>query len=316
MPPFLRAALLALPLVLAGVASAQEMRIVSLGTGGIGGNYFAMGRALCAAVQERAPADLRCSPEPTPGSHYNLVALAEGGMDLALVQSDWQRDAVEGTGRFEGPVAGLRAVAALYPEAVTILVRSEDGIARIDDLRGRRIDIGDASTARRATNTRLLRVLGFTPEEIDRMPGLASAAVAQELCAGRVDASMIVIGHPSEAIGQMLAACDLRLLPVDRPRLRAVVDANAQFSAYTLPAGTYAGEAREVPMLAVTATLVVRAGVADEVVALFARTLAEDAAAISRRAPVFRPREPRAMAREGLTAPLHPAAATAFGAAD
>jgi TRAP transporter TAXI family solute receptor len=316
---FLRAAPLApfaLWLALASAAPAQEMRIVSLGTAGIDGNYFAMGRALCAAVQETAPADLRCSPEPTPGSHYNLVALAERGLEFAIVQSDWQREAVEGTGLFEGPVEGLRAVASLYPEAVTIVVRGDSGIDSIDDLAGRRVDIGDVSTARRATNVSLLSALGFTQEEIDVLPGLSGAAVTQELCGGRVDATMIVIGHPSNAIREMLRACDLRLLPVDGRRLRAVLEDNAAFSAYTLPAETYAGIARDVPMLAVTATLVVRDGVEDAVVALFARALAEKGAAISRRAPVFRQRDPQAMATDGLTAPLHPAAAAVLGAAD
>jgi uncharacterized protein len=43
---------------------------------------------------------MRCSPDPTPGSVYNVVALAEGQIDFALVQSDAHHFAVTGTGPF------------------------------------------------------------------------------------------------------------------------------------------------------------------------------------------------------------------------
>lgn len=293
----------------------QELRVASIGTGAIAGNYYAIGRALCAAVHEIAPTDLHCSPEPTPGSHYNLIALADGGMEFAIVQSDWQRDAARGEGRFaeSGPVAGLRGVASLYPEAVTIVVPGASDVETLDDLRGRAIDIGDVASARRATNLSLLEAVGFAPSDIAGSLGVSDAAIASELCAGRVDASMIVIGHPSDAIRDILDACDLRLLAMDRTVLHGILATNAEFSAYTLPADTYETVDRDLPMLAVMATLVVREGVEADMVSAFTRALTDEAEVVARRAPVFEMPLPQVMARDGMTAPLHPAAAAVLG---
>jgi len=292
-------------------AAANDLRVTSIGTGGVNGNYFAMGRALCEAVNAVAPPDLRCSPEPTPGSFYNLTALKAGQVDLAIVQSDWQRRAVEGTGPFaaSGAMTGLRSVAALYPEPVTIFVRGDGGIRRVGDLRGRQIDIGDASTARRATNAALLRAAGFSDADIAAMPGLTGVtAIAAALCEGRVDASMIVIGHPSAAVQSLLETCDLRLLPIDGAARAAILDANPEFASFVLPSGTYTTIAEDVPMISVMATLVARQGIDDDIVTVFTRTLSDDHGRISARAPVFRRMPETNMARDGIIAPLHPAA--------
>jgi len=304
-----------------GVA-AQEMapgavRVVSVGAASVSGNYFATVRALCDVVDRIGPADLRCSPEPTPGSQYNLFALAQGEMDLALVQSDWQRLAVTGEGPFaaRGPVAGLTAIAALYPEAVTLVARADAGIAGLGDLRGRAVDIGHRATARRATNARLLAALGVPRAEIDALAGLAGTAVRDALCSGRIEASLLVIGHPSATIAELLDACALTLVPIASPGVVGFLAASTDFSTYDIPAGTYPGQPEPVPTVSIMATLVALAGVEDDVVAAFVRVMLERHDEIARRASVLGQQDVARLAVAGLTAPLHPAAARAYAAA-
>src|SRR5690606_41862974 len=55
-----------------GVASAQEQRFVSVGTGGVTGVYYPVGGALCRLMnQTRRDHGIRCSVESTGGSVFN-----------------------------------------------------------------------------------------------------------------------------------------------------------------------------------------------------------------------------------------------------
>jgi len=57
-------------------ARADEESFVSLGTGELNGVYYPVGKAICEVVnRDLRTHGVRCSPETTPGSVYNIEAL-------------------------------------------------------------------------------------------------------------------------------------------------------------------------------------------------------------------------------------------------
>src|SRR6516164_7915934 len=108
------------------VLGADEV-LVSIGTGELNGVYYPVGKAICAIVnQDIHTHGVRCSPETTPGSVYNIDALRSGELDFAIVQSDVQFAAYNGRGAWLGHrFADLRSVIPLYPELVTVLARAD-----------------------------------------------------------------------------------------------------------------------------------------------------------------------------------------------
>lgn len=186
----------ALALVILLLSSpAGAMSFVSVGAGEVTGGYFAAIRAICERVNLVDRAALRCSPESTPGSIYNLSALREGQLDIAMAQSDWHRHALDGTAAFAaaGPMPALRSIMSLHAEPLTLLVRREAGIAGFADLRDKRVDLGHPSSGRRATLAVLLRAHGMTAEAFRTTAELQTGAAIAELCAGRIDATLLIV---------------------------------------------------------------------------------------------------------------------------
>ena len=129
-------------------------KFVTIGTGGVTGVYYPTGGAICRLVNRgRRDHNIRCSVESTGGSIYNLNALRNSEMDLAVVQSDWQYHGYNGTGYFaaQGPDKKLRSVFSLHSEAFTVVARDDAKIKNFDELKGKRVNIGSPGSGMRAT---------------------------------------------------------------------------------------------------------------------------------------------------------------------
>ena len=291
----LAALLLAAPLLAqqeaedGAVAGLQTGGFFTLAGGDVGGNYFSVARALCRAVNRDQPGVLRCSPEATPGSVYNLTALGRGDVDFAIVQSDWLAAATDGTGPFArtGPVADLRGVAALYSETVTILAAPGAPAGGLVNLAAQRIDIGPPGSGRRATVERILDAVGMPLTGFAAVTELPVSSAIDEFCAGRVDVVALVSGHPDPNVNRAIVDCGARLVPILSPETRKSIEATGLYRATAIASGSYPGQTATVPTYAVSAVIVTRANAGDQKVLALVETLTRDAAALARSAAVL-----------------------------
>ena len=310
-----RTVALAMVAVLAhgATAVAAETIFVSVGTGAMSGLYYPVGRALCDLVNRgRRDHGVRCSAESTIGSVFNVDGLRAGELDLALVQSDVQYAAYEGRGRWQGaPYADLRSVLSLYPELVTILARRDAQVGDVEDLKGKRVDIGRAGSGAQATWEAIEAALGWTRADLKLAAELKPDSASSALCANEVDASVQLVGHPSAWLAQRLDQCDLALVSVAGPVIAELVAGRPYFRPGEIPAGIYGANAAT-PTFGVSATLVTSTNL-PEAVGLRDRQVDH-----RRRRPAPQPpsrpcaARPREMVRAGLTAPLHPGAERAY----
>ncbi|MEE4317206.1 MAG: TAXI family TRAP transporter solute-binding subunit, partial [Erythrobacter sp.] len=136
-----------------GAAQAQDT-FISIGTGGVTGVYYPAGGAICRLVnRDRAEHGIRCGVESTGGSIFNLNAIRSGELEFGVAQSDWHFHAYNGSSRFEenGAFEGLRAVFSLHPEPFTVVARADAGITNFEDLKGKRVNIGNPGSGQRGT---------------------------------------------------------------------------------------------------------------------------------------------------------------------
>ena len=142
----------ALSAMMAGTAVAEEF--ITIGTGGVTGVYYPTGGAICRLVNKgRKDHGIRCSVESTGGSVYNINTIRAGELEFGVAQSDWQYHAYNGSSQFEsdGPFEDLRAVFSVHPEPFTVVARADSGIKNFDDMKGKRVNIGNPGSGQRGT---------------------------------------------------------------------------------------------------------------------------------------------------------------------
>ena len=249
------AALAAVALLACGTALAAR-QFIAIGTGDVTGVPYHAGGAICSMINAgRTEHQIRCTAKSSSGSIANINALRSGERDFGIAQSDLAQHAYRGTGVFteQGEFEGLRVVAALHPETVTIVARSGSDIEALQDLRGKRVNLGRADSGERATLQALLDTLGWTEADFAATTELGAARQVDALCGGELDAGVFVAGHPNNAVQAALQCGDL--IPISGPAINRMVRNAPYYSTTVIPGGVYPGFSQETPTYGVTSLL-------------------------------------------------------------
>lgn len=182
---------------------------------------------------------------------------------------------------------------ALYPEPFTVLAGAGAGIARLSDLRGRRVSIGPVGSGGRATMTAVMRELGWTDGDFAHLADLATADLGPALCRGDIDAAVLVIAHPNLAVEEIVGACDVVLAAVDPGIARDLAARHPDHFPHAIPAGTQAGQTAGVDVFALPATLVTSSRVRPSIVRHVARSVIAGLPALRESHPAFAEFGPR-----------------------
>ena len=275
------------------------------------GVYYPTGGAICRLVNKtRKEHGIRCSVESTGGSVYNLNTIAAGELDMGVAQSDWQYHAYNGTSKFkeQGPNKDLRAVFSVHPEPFTVVARADSGIKKFEDLKGKRVNIGNPGSGQRGTMEVVMQVYGWTKDDFKLASELKSAEQSQALCDNKVDAMVFTVGHPSGSIKEATTSCDSVMVEVAGPKIDKLVKENDYYRIATIPGGMYRGTDTDTKTFGVGATFVTSAKVPDDVIYNVVRAVFENFDEFKKLHPAFANLKKEEMIKDGLSAPLHPGA--------
>ena len=296
------------------VAAASETRL-TIGTGGVAGVYNQIGASVCRFLRMRHEGhDLRCRTLSLGGSVDNLRALRDGTLDLAVVQSDLQHHAYHGTSVFEsvGPNTELRALFSVVPEAFTVIAGERTGISKMDDLKGRRVNVGNPGSGQRVVMEDVMQHLGWTMDDFESATEINSALQAEQICLRRLDAAVYVVAHPNLSVREATASCNSILVPVTGPEIEEFIAANPHFVKTSIPADLYATNPDPVPSFGVTATVVATSATSPEVVYQVVKAVFENLDEMRTLLPVFADLDKEFMLSPYHAAPWHPGALRYF----
>jgi TRAP transporter TAXI family solute receptor len=303
--------LTAAALCLAGSAGAEE-KFVTIGTGGQTGVYFVVGQSICKLVNRgQSKHGIKCTAPSTGGSVANLNAIKAGDMDMGVAQSDWQYHAYNGTSQFadQGPNTDLRAVFSVHPEPFTVVARADAGISSFDDLKGKRVNIGNPGSGQRGTMEVLMEAKGWTKDDFSLASELKSAEQSQALCDNKVDAIIFTVGHPNGSIKEATTSCEAMLVPVTGPEVEKLVADNPFYAKATIPGGMYKGSDSDTETFGVGATFVSSTNSDEQTIYVIVSAVFDNFDRFKSLHPAFANLEESKMITNNLSAPLHDGAA-------
>ena len=282
---------------------APDQSVLVFTTGSQDGLYHRLATQVKAVLEANHP-NLIIELRTSAGSSDNIARLDGNQAQLALVQND----ALGGE--------SVRSVAALYPEVLHLLCRTNAGIRSLHDLAGKRVGIGAAGSGTEQIVTNLLAFANVA-DGANQIRASFSASLRQ-LRGGELDAAFFLTGLGAPAIGEALTDPQLALAPIHvNPRDDAPAEIQARtftkgfrvryphVSPQIVPLMTYKGRpTAPMPSMGVKAVLVCQKNIDADIMERITRTLFEQRAVLSQKEPVFSDLNEEA-AQAGLQFPLH-----------
>ena len=230
-----------------------DTKFLTIATGGASGPYNIIGTSLSEVYVKTF--GVNSKTQTTGASVENVNLLTQGKVDMVLALSDVVTDAVEGKNNFEQPITNIQQIAVLYPNVVQIVTSKKSGIKNIEDLRGKRIAVGDQGSGTEVNARTLLEGFGITYDDVT-VDYLGFAEAADGMKAGKIEAAFFSSGLPNSSLMELEQGLDLQIVTINQDKLKEIIATKPYFKTFEIPAGTYGNETA-VPTAAIMNALLV-----------------------------------------------------------
>jgi hypothetical protein len=197
----------------AALALPAQGQQIGIGTMGQGTAGYSMAAALAKVLSDKAKIGVRV--QPAGGTSQFVPLIDSGELDFGVVNIIEAKEALTGTGAFEGKKqTNIRMAAVLYPFRNGIFVRNDSPIKTTADLKGARISYGYTSqlTLKAITDAYLANG-GLTIADAKQVLVPNVLRGADEIVAGRADATIFALG--AGKVAEVNASVGIRFLQMD-----------------------------------------------------------------------------------------------------
>ena len=229
----------------------EETTRLTMVTGGESGTYFAFGGVIANVLTEKVEG-LEITAITSGASAANCRSLHNKDAELAIMQNDVLGYAVTGTETMseDGAMPELRAIASMYPEAVQLVALASAGINSVEDLKGKKVCVGDQGSGSETNAKQVLTAYGLTYDDID-VQYLSFSEASNAMQNGTVDAAFATSALPNTAIVELSKMKDIVVVPIDGAGADALIAQYPFYAKATIGADVYGvNEAETVAMLA------------------------------------------------------------------
>ncbi|RPH64082.1 MAG: TAXI family TRAP transporter solute-binding subunit [Burkholderiales bacterium] len=267
------AAACALTLGATGVAHAQQF--INVLTGGTSGIYYPLGVALSQIYGKTIP-EAKSSVQSTKASVENLNLLQAGRGEIALTLGDSLSDAWKGNEEvgFKTPLNKLRGIAGVYPNYVQIVASADSGIRTLADLKGKRVSVGAPKSGTELNARAIFKAAGMSYKDFTKTEYLPFGESVELIKNRQLDATLQSAGLGVASIRDLATSVKIVVVSIPADVIGKVGD--PAYQPATIPAGTYDGQAADVPTASISNFLVTHEGVSNDIAYKMTRSLFEN----------------------------------------
>ncbi len=312
-------ALIMAALLTAGMAGTGKAAEIVVGAGAGARVHFHVGRALC-RVLKRSIKGSACQALRMEAGHQTeslavLNNVRNGAIEVGIVETDWIHHAYNGSGPvkfIDEKFTNLRTLFVLHGEPFTVVARSDARIAKLDDLKGKRVSIGRPGSNQRVVIEQVMKAKGWTRGTFQVADELAGPDQSLALCHNRIQAMIVTVAHPDPEVRKTLELCGADIVDIAGPAIDKLLAQEPYFTAITIPAGTYKTQTKTVKSFGARVAAVTSKEVSEDLAYAMVKAVFENLDSFKRLHPGLNHLQAKDMMKDGVTAPLHPGAARYF----
>ena len=256
---------------------------IRFGSAGIGGTYQIFGDTFANLISSKSK-KYNIEVKTTAGSAANLRLLSKDYIQMAVAQMDLINDAYNRTGIFD--------------------------IQSMDDLEGKKVCIGEEESGTEQNALQILNAYGLNERLVDTV-NLNYTDAAKKLKSGDIDAFFCTAGVQTTVINELSKQCKIRLVSLDQKGVSRLKKSYKFYTEYTIPAGTYVNQTKEIKTVGVKAVLLASDKLSEDTVKDITQILFKNQQQIQYALPVDISLD-ETTAVDGITIPFHDGAAAYY----
>lgn len=175
----------------------------------------------------------------------------------------------------------------------------------MQDLVGKRVNIGNPGSGTEATWNVMWTAMGYTNDDLKLVAQMKSAETPSALCDNKIDAFFWLVGNPSGLNKEATTTCDAVIVEVSGPAIDKLVADNDYYFKMVIPGGMYRGNPNDTPTFGVGATFVSSTAPPENTVYQVVKAVFENFDDFKKLHPAFNNLKESEMITDGLSAPLH-----------
>lgn len=282
-------------------------KTLSMGTASLGGNFFTMGAAAASVIMDGT--GLAVTAQATGGSVYNVGAVNDSELDLAMSQASAVASGYHGTDSYEGaPTENIRTLYNFNATPIHILVKKSLGASNITDLVGAKFECLTPGDGVELATMKLLPLLGLPLDKVTLEHSGSRVQASSRMKAGQVDAILDATGCGAAWIADIYGdGSEWTLLSLTEDQIKTIVGAASKYSQMTIPANTYSGQTEDVVTVGLWTTVCCNDSMDNDTAYGIVKSVMESKDALVKAHSFYADLAPE-NAVDACIAPLHPGA--------
>ena len=312
---FIRLIILAVLLTSANANNDKQKYLIA--TANSGGTFYpvGVGIATIASLKLSKKNKLIFSAITSAGSAQNVEMLEKGEAHFAILQALFASMAWQGKAKYENDAKkNLRSVSMLWQNVEQFTIKSDfvtsGNIMDLKNLYGKKFSISGRNSGSRISAETIMNSLGIDFNKMDiKYLGYTPSSIA--LKEGKIEGMNTPSGPPTPAVANAfssIGADDIRVLNFNKNNLEKINNNYPVWRAFTIKAGTYPAQKKDINTIAQPNLLVVTKDTPQKTVYLLTKTIYENLSFLN---TVHKATKDMSLEKAimGLPMPLHPGAA-------
>jgi len=292
----------------APAANTTDKVKINFPTASASGALYAVGAAITNNWNKTIPT-VSASSQASAGGIANLNMVSEGEAQVSIAISSNVFQCLNGTDSFKDHAyKDLKAIGGLYLNPNQVVVTDKSGITSLEGVKGKHFAVASAGSSvyNECANHFTAAGLKF-PDDI-KTEYITFTDAAEMLQNGSIDGAWIMSGAPASAVAQALTAkCHLMEIPDNI--LAALKEKHPWYTNYTIPAGTYPNQDKDVKTSAIKMVMFCRGDLSEALVYELTKSFWTNIDQLGKSQKNLKGLKPEDAVKDIANVPLHPGAA-------
>lgn len=293
--------------VMSGSLIADSKIPISIGSCPVGCTAYTWTAGIADVINKNVSA-VQVTAEETKGYVANVKLMSKGEMEAGMANSLSAYSAYKSEGAFKGAKPGsVMSWLSIAPMAVHIITLEGGSVKAVDDLKGKKVGMGQPGGTSMLDAEAFVEGLGLSPGKDFNDYRVRLGNMVDMLSDGNLDAAIWNGSFPLPPVIKLAAQHPVKLLPVPDSVFNRVNAKAPPYFKINIPAKTYAGIDQPTPTYGLGNALVINAEVPETVVYDMTRAIMTNLDTLKGVHPALG-RISKDTVLNGFAAPLHPGA--------